>query len=187
MSLIFAQRGTLEPNVLQEIDARSADEHFDGLVVIPSDLSFPHMPASSQDLVDLVLLELDADEELGRIVHFGVDANEESRLQVDTADIPWCTGRKRPATAVVLRRRTILLRSVLDLEAVLIGGPIFVGVNVARKAYAMIPMRSPAEVSNAMRNGACVAGVWRMMVQPCDSNASIMKRSSGSRSRALTL
>src|SRR5688572_9130974 len=83
MALVLTQRFTLEPNQLEEGIGRSTDQHFGRLLKLRSTGPLPGKPAALQDLGGVVLLELQADEELGRAVKHWVCSDEEALLRID--------------------------------------------------------------------------------------------------------
>jgi hypothetical protein len=76
MSLIFAEDRSLQRDVSKEGGRRAADENLHRLIVLGTALTFPRMPPSRQNLLHGGALELDRDEELGRIVEHWIGAHE---------------------------------------------------------------------------------------------------------------
>src|SRR6185312_4977114 len=127
MSLVLAECHPLKPDVLEEGRCTTSDDDLDRLVMLPPDVALPAVPSLVQYLVCVVLLELEADEQLRRIVHFGIDADEESLVGIDAAAEGRVEAVRILPEVMELGRLSVFLRAVLDLKAVLVGRAVLGG------------------------------------------------------------
>jgi hypothetical protein len=139
MPLVFADHCALKSDIREEGCWLASDKHLNRLFQSSNSLTFPDVPSLFQDLIDVMLFELNGDEEASRIVKHRIGTHEKAELGVDSHQK---SGVETEGVLPELVKLTIL-RSVFELEPMLVCGPVAGCSGVGEKCVGHDPQTFP--------------------------------------------